>query len=45
MQRLRAVERAAAEAEDVAVPEAIAALVPPPPPLVASVHTVGAEDE
>lgn len=45
MQRLREVEWAAAEAEDVAVPEAIAALVPPPPPLVASVHTVGAEDE
>ena len=38
--RLREVEWAAAEAEDVAVPEAIAALVPPPPPLVTSVHTV-----
>lgn len=37
-------EWAAAEAEDVSVPEAIAALVPPPPPLVTSVHTVGARD-
>ena len=42
--RLREVEWAAAEAEDVAVPEAVAALVPPPPPLVTSVHTVGAKD-
>jgi len=38
------VEHAAADAEDVAVPEAVAAVVPPGDPLVRSLHVVGKKD-
>jgi len=44
VKRLYAVEMAAAEGEDVAVPESIAALVAAPPPLVSSLHVFGKAD-
>ena len=44
IEKLKRVEHAAADAEDVAVPEAVAAVVPPDDPLVRSLHVVGKKD-
>ena len=44
VKRIAQLEWAAADAEDVAVPAIVAALMPELPPLLRSVHTVGAAD-